>query len=291
MILRVIVVAVVIAMSQQSRSVSYNEVLALPASPADHRMAYGSDPLQFGELRLPKGQGPHPVVVLVHGGCWQSAYDIAHSRPMAASLADAGFAVWSLEYRRIGDEGGGWPGTFLDVAAGTDHLRTIARTHSLDLTQVVAMGHSAGGQLVLWLATRGNAASDDPLASPSALPLAGVVALAPIADMATYGAEKGGCNSAVTPLMGGTPAEVAPRYASVDPLKRLPVRVPVRLVHGTSDTTVRIEQSERFAEAARAAGSPDVQVVRLMGAAHFDVIAPTTQYWPTIVDVTRRLVR
>lgn len=291
MILRIAIAVVVVAMSQQTRSLSFNDILALPAPAADHRVTYGADPLQFGELRLPKGQRPHPVIVLVHGGCWQSAYDIAHSRPLAAALVESGFAVWSLEYRRLGDEGGGWPGTFLDVAAGTDHLRTLAPTHALDLTRVIAMGHSAGGQLVLWLATRGNTASDDPLSSPSALPLAGVVALAPIADMATYGAERGGCNSAVTPLMGGTPADVAARYASVNPLQRLPIKVPVRLVHGTADTTVRIEQSETYAQAARAAGSPDVQVVRLMGAAHFDVIAPVGQFWPTILDVTRRLVR
>jgi acetyl esterase/lipase len=113
--------------AQSPRPIPYDVVAKLPAPPADHRLPYGTDSLQFGELRLPKGIAQNrPVVVLIHGGCWQGAYDIAHSRPMAAALADAGFAVWSIEYRRIGNPGGGWPNTFHDVALGTDFLRTIA---------------------------------------------------------------------------------------------------------------------------------------------------------------------
>ncbi len=124
-------------MTEQTRNVSFQEVLNLPVPPADHRITYGAAPQQFGELRLPRNSaGPHPVVLLVHGGCWQGAYDITHSRPLAAAIADAGYAVWSVEYRRLGQPGGGWPGTFDDVAAGADHLRTLAPRHNLDLTRV-----------------------------------------------------------------------------------------------------------------------------------------------------------
>jgi acetyl esterase/lipase len=245
-------------------------------------LPYGPDSLQFGELRLPSSvTRDRPVVVLVHGGCWQGAYDIAHSRPMAAALADAGFAVWSIEYRRIGNPGGGWPNTFDDVARGTDFLRTIAPTYALDLTRVIAVGHSAGGQLVLWLGTRVADATSTPL------PLTGIAALAPITDMARYGATPGGCNSAVHQLMGGTPAAFADRYQAVNPMQRLPLRVPTRLVHGEDDRTVLPEQSRLFAEAA---GSPAIRVVPIANAAHFDVIAPISPAWPMVVSAIRSLL-
>lgn len=258
-------------MTEQTRNVSFQEVLNLPAPPADHRITYGAEPQQFGELRLPRNSaGPHPVVLLVHGGCWQGAYDITHSRPLAAAIADVGYAVWSVEYRRLGQPGGGWPGTFDDVAAGADHLRTLAPRHNLDLTRVIAVGHSAGGQLVLWLATRGG----------QALPLRGVVGLAAITDLATYGSEAGSCNASVYPLMGGTPAEHADRYAAVSPIERA-VTVPVRLVHGDADRTVRLDQAERFA--ARVGPGADVKVVPVPGAAHFDVIAPMGAAWSRVL--------
>jgi acetyl esterase/lipase len=269
--------------AQSPRPIPYDVVAKLPAPPADHRLPYGTDSLQFGELRLPKGIAQNrPVVVLIHGGCWQGAYDIAHSRPMAAALADAGFAVWSIEYRRIGNPGGGWPNTFHDVALGTDFLRTIATTYSLDLSRVIAVGHSAGGQLVLWLGTRTPTAAD---ANP--LPLAGIVGLAPITDMARYGAAPGGCNSAVYQLMGGPPASFADRYAAVNPSERFPLRAPARLIHGDDDRTVLPEQSRLFASAAN---SSAVQVVPIANAAHFDVIAPISPAWPTIVATIRSLL-
>jgi acetyl esterase/lipase len=277
-----LVVAVMSLDAQPPRHIPYDEVARLPAPPADHRLAYGADALQFGELRLPRGaERNRPVVILVHGGCWQGAYDIAHSRPMAAALTEAGFAVWSIEYRRIGNPGGGWPGTFDDVALGTDFLRTIAPTYALDLTRVIAVGHSAGGQLVLWLGTRA------PTADGTPLPLKGIVALAPITDMARYGAAAGGCNSAVHQLMGGTPASFADRYKAVNPIERLPLRVPTRLVHGDDDRTVLPEQSRLFVEAA---GLQTVRVVPIANAAHFDVIAPISPAWSTIVDTIRSLL-
>jgi acetyl esterase/lipase len=276
--------------AQPPRPLTFAEVAALPAPAADHRVPYGAGPLQFGELRLPRtGRGPFPVVVLVHGGCWQGAYDLAHTRPMAAALAEAGFAVWAIEYRRLGDDGGGWPGTFQDVAAGTDHLRTLATAHRLDLSRVVAVGHSAGGQLVLWLASRTALPADSPLHVAQPLPLAGVVPLAPIADLAAYGAAPGGCNASVHPLVGGTPAEQPARYAQVDPQRRLPLRLRARLVHGGADRTVPPEQSTGWVAAARAAGD-DAAVEVVAGLAHFDVIAPVSAAWPRVLEAIRALV-
>jgi acetyl esterase/lipase len=195
---------------------------------------------------------------------------------MAAALADAGYAVWSIEYRRIGQAGGGWPGTFDDVAAGADYLRTLAPAHHLNLDRVLAVGHSAGGQLVLWLASRGG----------SALPLRGVVGLAAITDLATYGREEGSCNASVYPLMGGTPEDHPDRYAAVSPIERR-LNAAVRLVHGDADRTVRIDQAERYAT--RMGPTTDVKVVPVPGAAHFDVIAPASPAWASVLSALAEL--
>src|SRR4051812_20156326 len=128
----------------QAEGVSFAEVLALKARAADARIAYGPAKQNFGELWVPSGEGPHPVAVVIHGGCWQALYGEDHIRPVCAALARGGVAAWCLEYRRLGETGGGWPGTLDDVARGTDHLREIAARYRLDLRHVVAVGHSAG---------------------------------------------------------------------------------------------------------------------------------------------------
>ncbi|HYU42778.1 MAG TPA: alpha/beta hydrolase [Vicinamibacteria bacterium] len=171
------------------QGVSFPEVLALEAPPADERIAYGPGPQQLGELWRPREPGPHPVAIVIHGGCWSAAYGEGHIRPVCAALAQAGVAAWCLEYRRVGDKGGGWPGTFEDVGRGADHLREIAPSHGLDLTRVVAVGHSAGGHLALWLAARARLPEADPLRGKPPLPLRGVVGLAPIPDLARAAAE------------------------------------------------------------------------------------------------------
>ena len=151
--------------------ISFSELAATAAPPADHREPYGTGALQFGELRLPKGRSRAPVVVFIHGGCWRSAYDLVHVAAAAAALASAGYAVWVPEYRRVGDDGGGWPGTFDDVANAIDHVRVLARKYAtLDTNRVVLVGHSAGGQLALWAASRkpGGSASATGAGEPAA---------------------------------------------------------------------------------------------------------------------------
>lgn len=269
--------------------VTWGEIAAQPLPPADHRVAYGPGPQQFGELRLPAGPGPHPVVVLVHGGCWQAEYDLKHVTPVAAALTRAGVATWTVEYRRLGDEGGGWPGTFLDVARATDHVRELAARFPLDTTRVVTAGHSAGGHLALWLAARPGLPEESPVSTPSPLRVRGVVALAPITDLRAYGAGTGSCNASVTPLLGGTPAQVEQRYALASPVERLPLGVPLRLVHGAADPIVPVAGARAFETRARAAGD-DVRLEVVEGAGHFDVIAPFAPAWSAVERAVRELV-
>jgi predicted esterase len=207
-------------------------ILGLAHPEPDARVPYGTDPLQFGELRVPSGKGPHAVAIVVHGGCWRARYDIGHTRAFSEALRVSGLAVWSLEYRRVGNEGGGWPGTFLDVAAGADHLRKIAAPHALDLSRVVAFGHSAGGHLALWLAARaGLDAGSEIRGVPPLLPLKGVVALAGITDL-KRAVEERVCESMASELVSG----VASRYTEASPIERLPLGVPQTLVTGSLDS-------------------------------------------------------
>src|SRR4051794_8801364 len=151
---------------------SFTDLLAKPREQADARIAYGSDPNQFGDLWVPAGKGPFPVVVLIHGGCWQAALPGTILMDyMAADLRAKGVAVWNLEYRRLGQAGGGYPGTFLDVAAGVDKLRNLAKARNLDLSRVVVAGHSAGGHLTAWTAGRGRLPRTSPLHAGKPLPI------------------------------------------------------------------------------------------------------------------------
>jgi acetyl esterase/lipase len=272
-----------------STPVTWTQIEAQRPPPADHRLVYESEPFQFGELRLPQGPGPHPVVVLIHGGCWRSAYDLMHLGGAAEALTQAGFATWTPEYRRLGNPGGGWPGTLQDVARATDFLRTLKGRFPLDLDRVVLMGHSAGGQLALWLPTRASLPADSPLFSVEPLPVRGVVALAAISDLERYAEGAGSCNAAVPELLGGSAAQWPERYAQASPLLRLPLGVPVRLVHGSEDPIVPLAQSTRFAEAAQARGE-DAQVREVPGAGHFDVIAPFAPAWEAVVQAVRELM-
>lgn len=278
----------VVAAAGEPAVMTAADALALPRPVADHRLAYGAGPLQVGELRLPSGGGPHPVAVVVHGGCWLAEYDLGHVSSLAAALAEVGVATWSVEYRRVGDDGGGWPGTFLDVAAAADHLRGLAREFRLDLGRVVAVGHSAGGHLALWLAARHRLSADDPLRGRDPLPLLGVVALAGIPDLAAYAAPTG-CGAAVPGLLGGAPQDVPERLRRASPIELVPLGVPQTLVVGTLDTVVPAAQARSYAEAARNAGDP-VEVRELETAGHFELIAPASTAWPAVRDAVLEMI-
>lgn len=281
------VILLLFAQPAGAQNLSFEEIEKLPASPADHRIAYGEDPLQFGDLRLPQGGGTHPVVIVIHGGCWYSEYDLKHVAAFSAALTRMGVATWSLEYRRVGDAGGGWPGTFQDAARGADFLRVLARKYPLDLRRVVVVGHSAGGQLALWLAARKRLPKDSPLYSTDPLPLLGIVSLAGITDLRGYGS---GCGGAVTKLLGGSPDEAPLRYRQTSPIELLPLRVKQRLIHGFLDTIVPPEQSSEYEVAARRRGD-DVRLVTVREAGHFDLIAPQSSAWPAVQEAIRSLLK
>lgn len=247
--------------------------------------AYGPGPDRFGELWRPAGPGPWPVVALLHGGFWRAGRTLELMRPLAADLAGRGFAAWNLEYRRVGQPGGGWPGTCEDVAAGLDHLAGLAGRAPLDLDRLVVAGHSAGGHLALWSAARAGLPAGAPGAAPLVTPgLA--VSLAGVCDLHA-GAADGIGEDAVAGFLGATPDQEPERYRLASPRARLPLGVRQLLVHGDADSRVPVEQSRAYAAAAAAAGDP-VELVELAGVDHMAVIDPASPAW---AEVTHRLGR
>jgi acetyl esterase/lipase len=262
-------------------------ILIEPAPPADHKIAYGGGPLQFGELRLPKGAGPHPVVVFIHGGCWLSQYNLKYTGHLGAALAEAGVATWSIEYRRVGDAGGGWPGTFEDVANGVDYAQTLAKTYPLDLNRVVVAGHSAGGHLALWIAGRKNLPKDHPLHPKKPVPLRGVVSIAGITDLRKTGSA---CDDAIEKLIGGKAEDQALRYNQASPVDLLPLGVKQIIVHGEVDKTVPLSMATEYAEAAKKRGD-DVKLEVIEKAAHFEVVDPKSFAWSTAQEAMLSLLK
>lgn len=277
----------------QDAPMPFDALVARTPPAPDTVVRYGDGPTAFAHLYRPAGGGPHPVLVFVHGGCWRSQYDLAYGGHLARALADDGVAVWSIEYRRLGDLGGGWPGTFHDVSAALDHLRAIAGTERLDLSRVVVAGHSAGGHLALWLAARPALPATSPLRQGTPLPVAGVVGIAAITDLAAYEAATG-CGSAVRPLLGDDPGAYAARLEDASPVRR-PPRVPVWLVAGGRDAIVPVSQAEALAAARRAAGRvpvrPPVRVTVVPEAGHFDLVAPWRPAFVAVRDAIGALVR
>lgn len=267
------------------------DVDALPSRAADHRIAYGTDSLQFGDLRLPNGSPPHPLVIVIHGGCWVSHFaSLQNTAALSDALRDAGVATWNVEYRRLDHPGGGWPGTMADVAAATDYVRTLAKRFPLDTTRVIGIGHSAGGHLALWLGARGRLTSGSPLYVAQPLRLNGVVALGgpgDLADFTTYAATI--CGSPVIErLLGGTPATVPDRYAQASPRALLPLGTRQLLIVGADDGVMPERARSAYVDVARRAGD-SVEAIVVPGG-HFEVIAPTSAAWPTVRDAVLKLV-
>lgn len=270
--------AAVVDAAEPAPLMSTDEALALPRPAPDHRLSYGPEDLNFGELRLPDGTGPFPVVVIIHGGCWLAEYDLGYVSSLAARLTRAGLATWSIEYRRVGDPGGGWPGSFADVAAGADALRRLAADHPLDLGRVAVLGHSAGGHLALWLAARPGLDPDDPLRGDDPMRFRGVVSLAGITDLAAYSSPDG-CGSAVPGLLGGAPADHPDRLARSSPIAMPPSGIPEFLVIGSRDPIVPRSQAECYL--AHRPGA-EVQLIEIQGAGHFELIDPSNSSWSSV---------
>jgi acetyl esterase/lipase len=256
---------------------------ALPAKPADFRLSYGTDANQFGELRVPSGVGPHPVAVLIHGGCWAEYSHLGDLSPMADMLKAKGIATWNIEYRRLAQPGSGWPGTYLDIGQGVDYLRSIAVQNHLDLTRVIVVGHSSGGQMALWVAARSRLPKRSVLYISDPLPVRGVIDLAGVVDMEAFlPVEQQICRGKVVEqMLGGKPAEVPEHYAQASAIKMLPLGVPQIIVWGQLDQFNPVTSFETYTKTAEHAGDP-ARLVNLPAAGHFEIASPFSRAWPAV---------
>jgi acetyl esterase/lipase len=264
-----------------AQSMTPAKVNALPHSEPYIRASYGFGPIQVGELRLPPGKGPFPVAIIFHGGCYLKAMaDMNMMSPLATALTARGFATWNVEYRALGDEGAGWPGTFEDWALAADHLRFLAKTEPLDLKRVIAVGHSAGGHAAVWLAARpqlsGKLKGDNPV------PIKAVVNIDGPEDVALYEPhQRQICDGqdVLDQMLGGAPQAAADHWRDGNPAQRLPLHAHQLLV---SSALMSGAAADAYAARARAAGDK-VDVLKL-DAGHFDPIAPGTPAWKQVED-------
>lgn len=258
------------------------------------RLTYGSDSQHFGELHLPyvpetaHSHQSHPLVILIHGGFWHTPYDYTLMTGLADDLARRGIAAWNIEYRRVGDPGGGWPNTLLDVANATDAVGSFAPTYHLNVRRVVAVGHSAGGHLALWLAARPRIPQSDILANTATpLALSGVISQAGVSDL-EMGWQRNLGSGAVAALLNASPDKKPARYAVASPAAMLPLGVPQVLVHGTADDRVPYEMSQSYLARAQTAGD-NIQLITLPDVDHFALIDPSSQAWKLTVDALKHL--
>lgn len=273
---------------------------------AARRITYGNQPTSFGELRVPSGQGPFPVAVLIHGGCFRATRgSFADMRPMAHVLASRGIASWSVEYRRVGHPGGGWPGSFRDLADATDFLKTLAASYPLDLRRVALVGHSAGGYFASWLAGRHHLPAESPLTVAQGISPVGLVVLDAFLDYRVVDSRGVDgtlfCGEPTLPgLFGADPSSVPDHVRQASPLALLPFGIPQEYVVSSlrypvtpprplagGRTTLAVLD---YPALARAAGdSVAIQIVP--EADHFDFLKPTTAAWPAVEAAIVRVLR
>jgi acetyl esterase/lipase len=249
-----------------------DDILTLAPPKADARVAYGGDANQFIDLRLPKGKGPHALAICLHGGYWRAKYDLEYFGHLCAALTAKGVVTANVEYRRVGNAGGGWPGTFADIRAAYQFLVQKSREHGFDAQKMAVLGHSAGGQLALCLAAR-------EAGLKAVISLAGVVDLQRAYELHLS-------NDAVVEFLGGTPAEVADHYHEADPMT-LEIRMRQWLVHGSADDVVPPAFSKDYVKARR---KQDAALVEIVGAGHFEVVDPRSAAWLKVEKVVMNAV-
>jgi acetyl esterase/lipase len=273
-----------------AKTLTWPELGSMPLPAAGERITYGNGPQQFGELRVPTGKGPFPVIIVIHGGCWQNEFDYVYMTRLSGWLTEQGVATWTIEYRRLGDAGGGWPGTFLDVAAATDALRGMAAKSRLDLNRVYAAGHSAGGQLALWLASRARLPKSSELYRENPVAIHGVLGLAAITNLEKYRiGPPNSCHSSVEPLLGGGPDKVSSRYAETSPNRRLPLGARQIFIQGEKDPIVEAASVREYVEAAKKAGD-SAEILLLPEAGHFETCVVLPQTKSVFEEALRKLV-
>jgi acetyl esterase/lipase len=266
------------------------DVNRLPAKPADARIAYGSAPEQFGDLRLPSGPGPFPLAIVIHGGCFVSKMaTLQNSTAMADALRDSGLATWNIEYRRIGDPGGGWPGTFQDVALAADFVRTLMQRYPIDPGRVIAVGHSAGAFLSLWLGQREHVPQDSPLFVRDPFRFRSVVALGGDGDLLPVAPLlKKTCGEDVGATFFGDPPARS-RLAQANPVDMRPSQTPQLLISGANDPfEPPVQKAAYTARVSKSGGKVDELTVPEAG--HFEIVAPTSAAWPMVRSAIMRTV-
>ncbi len=269
-----------------------NDVNNLHSKPADIRIFYGDEPSQFADLRLPKATGPYPVAIIIHGGCWVSSFaDLQNTSALADAIRDIGFATWNIEYRREDNIGGGWPGTFNDIGNATDFLRNISSKYLLDLNRVIVIGHSAGGQLALWLAGRNKLPPTSSLYKKDPLVLQTVIALGGVPDLKMF--RKHGekiCNGDVVgKLLGNNEELIEKHYADASPINLLPITTRQILIYGADDQVVPFTFGKQYTQKAKRLGSP-AKLIQIKHGAHHEYNVPNSVTWPIILSVIKRFL-
>jgi len=255
----------------------------------DLRITYGDDPNQFAEVRFPIGKGPFPLLFVVHGGFWQSRYDLSHIGHLCAGLTSKGIITCNIEYRRIGNPGGGWPGTFQDISLATRSiLQTMSNDSRFDPAHTAIIGHSAGGHLALWLVGSHRIRKGSPLHDDQRRGIGGVISLAGVSDLRLAWRQKLG-HGIVTRFMGGAPDEHPDRYNDCSPIELLPTGARQVLVHGAADDTVPVSQSEAFVQRAEKLGERSI-LVKLDGIGHYELIDPESEAWLSVARAVLSLL-
>jgi acetyl esterase/lipase len=264
---------------------TWGDLTSRPSASPQARIVYGTDDYQQVDVWLPAGKGPFPVVLMVHGGCWTTSIaDRSLMNWAAEDLRKVGYAVWNIDYRGVDRPGGGYPGTFLDAAAAADLLRDNAAKYRLDLSRVVAVGHSAGGHLALWLAARPKLPADSPLRTPNPLPIAHVISLGGLPDLElTAASPDNGCGTDVVARLVGQPSPARLDVYSDTSVPRLfPLGVPQDLVNGREDRVIPYRLATDYV--AKSRGAARLRTVENTG--HVELIAPGTPAWTE----TKRLI-
>lgn len=249
-------------------------ILTDPPPRFDVRLRYGPDEKQFGDLRLPSGSGPYPAAMFVHGGFWRARYDLAHAGFLCAALARAGLITWNVEYRRVGNSGGGWPGSFEDVTAAYQFFKQLADRYPIDVKRVIVLGHSAGGELALALAAHHNSMR-------AVVSLAGVVNLREAWNLHLS-------NDAVADFLGGPPERVPDHYREASPAD-LEIHCKQLLIHGSDDDIVPVKMSRDYAKQ-KAAKNEDVSLLEIPKSGHFEIVDPQSKMWPEVQKAMVKLV-